>query len=124
MEPVPVTVVLYQHDVRMAECLASTLSDHSSSVHMARSSKEIRPAIARYRAKVLVLDLETSGLKDVEELHHEFPSLNIVCTHRLADEQLWAEALRSGASDMCVPSHTDEVVRSVLNKPAHQAAVA
>ena len=118
----PINVVLFQHDARMAQSLAACLSHHSRSVHMASNSNEIRPAISRYRANVLVLDLERSGLKDVQELHREFPGLSIVCTHRLADEELWAEALRSGASDMCVPNRTDDIVRSVLGELAQRAA--
>lgn len=120
----PLDVVLYQHDARTAQTLAASLSHHLRSVHMARSSHEIRPALARHRAEVLVLDLEESGLNDVQALHREFPKLSIVCTHRLADDHLWAEALRSGASDMCQPDRTDDVVRSVLNEHerAHHAA--
>jgi len=109
-------VVLYQRDAGTAQSLAASLSHHQHFVHMARNSNEIRPAIARHRAEVLVLDLEGTGLNDVRALHREFPGLSIVCTHRLADDELWAEALRSGASDMCEPNRTDDVVRSVLHE--------
>jgi hypothetical protein len=54
-------------------------------------------------------------------LHQEFPGLSIVCTHRLADDELWAEALSRGASDVC-PPRQDEVVRSVMRERAHRSA--
>jgi len=117
----PVSVVLYHNDARTAQVLASGLSQHFNSVHLARDCEEIRPAIARHRAEVLVLDLETSRLSEVQSLHHEFPCLSIVCTHRLADEELWTEAMNQGAADICEPRN-DEVVRSVIRERAHRAA--
>lgn len=118
----PLNVVLYQGDAGTALALVSSLSPYVRAVHMARTRDEIRPTIARHRAEVLVLDLETTCLDEVKHLHREFPGLSIVCTHRLADEELWAEALQQGASDMCEPRRTDEVVASVLREQAHHAA--
>ena len=118
---VPLSVVLYQNDPRTAHTLAVSLSRHFDSVHLARSYEEIRPAVARHRAGALVLDLETSGSGEVERLHHEFPALCIVGTHRLADDQLWTQALNQGASDICEPRN-DDVVRSLLHGLTHRAA--
>lgn len=116
-------VVLFQNDAGAAKALAFSLSQHPASVHQARSPEEIPKVIARHRADVLVLDLERSGLSQVERLHHDFPDLSIVCTHRLADEELWTEALNQGAADMCVPWDTQDIVRSVLREQArHEAA--
>ena len=117
----PLNVVLYQYDPRTAQVLAAGLSQQSLSVHLARDREELRPAIARNRAEVLVLDIETSSKGELERLHHEFPSLSIVCTHRLADDELWTEALSRGAADVCAPRQ-DEVVRSVMQQGAHRHA--
>jgi DNA-binding NtrC family response regulator len=117
----PVSVVLYQNDPRTAQILATSLSQHFQSVHLARSHEELCPTIARNRAEVLVLDVEKSYWGEVERLHREFPKLSIVCTHRLADEELWAEALNQGASDICEPRQ-DEVVRSIMREQAHRTA--
>ena len=118
----PLNVVLYQHDAGTARALAANLSRHFPSVYLTRNREEIRPAIARLRADVLVLDVETSRSGEVECLHQEFPGLSIVCTHRLADEELWAEALNQGADDMCMPRNADDAVRSVLRNRARRAA--
>jgi DNA-binding NtrC family response regulator len=118
----PLNVVLYENDTGTALALAATLSQHFPSVHTARSADEIRPAIARHRAQVLVMDVETSRFGEVERLHQEFPSLSIVCTHRLADEELWAEALNQGATDLCASWNADDVVRSVMRVRARRAA--
>jgi DNA-binding NtrC family response regulator len=114
------SVVLYQKDPRTAQTLAASLSQHFGSVHLVQSYKEVSPIVAKHRAEALVLDLETSGPGEVERLHHEFPSLCIVGTHRLADDKLWAEAMSLGATDICEPRN-DDVVRSVLQGLMHPA---
>jgi DNA-binding NtrC family response regulator len=111
-------IVLYQNDPSAAQNLAVSLSQHFESVHLAGSYQEVRLAVARQRADVLVLDLETSGPAEVERLHHEFPRLCIVGTHRLADDEIWTEAVNRGASDICEPRQND-VVRSVLRSVSH-----
>jgi len=88
---------------------------------LARCYEEVRPALARQNAGALVLDLEASGAGEVGRLHHEFPGLCIVGTHRLADEELWTEALNQGASDICQP-RKDDVVRCVLHGLSLHAA--
>src|SRR5215470_12352648 len=110
----PINVVLFQNDARTAQVLATNLSRYFPSVYTARKAEDIRPAIARYRAEVLVLDVEASEPGELKRLHQEFPSVSIVCTHRLADDQRWTEALQEGAADMCVPWNSDDVVRSVI----------
>ena len=117
----PINLVVYQNDPRTAQALAVCLSQHFGSVNLANRYEEVRPAIQRSRAHVLVLDLETSRSGEIGRLHHEFPSLCIVGTHRLADDQLWTEALNQGAADVCAPRN-DEVVRSVLHECAQLAA--
>ena len=115
------SVVLYQNDPRTAQTLAVSLSQHFESLYLARTYEEVRPAVAQHRATALVLDLETSGPDEVKHLHHEFPGLCIVGTHRLADDKLWAEAMSLGASDICEPRNGD-VVRSVLHHLTRSAA--
>jgi len=118
----PLSVVLFQTDARTAQILSENLSQHVHCVHLARTCDEIRPHIVRHRAEVLVLDLENCCLSEVKRLHREFPDLSIVCTHRLADEELWTEALTHGAADMCEPRNTDGILRSVMREWAHGVA--
>jgi DNA-binding response OmpR family regulator len=117
----PLSVVLYQNDPRTAQTLAVSLSQHFDSVYLAGTCQEVRPAVAQHRAEAVVLDLETSGPDEVKRLHHDFPNLCIIGTHRLADDKLWAEALSLGASDICEPRNGD-VVRSLLHRLTGNAA--
>jgi DNA-binding NtrC family response regulator len=118
----PLSVVLFQTDARTAQILAENLSQHVRSVHLARTCVEIRPNITRHGAEVLVLDLEKCCLSEVKRLHRELPGLSIVCTHRLADEELWMEALNQGAADMCEPRNTVGILRSVMRERAQGVA--
>ena len=114
-------VVLYHNDLRIAQSLAVSLSQHFNSVYLTGTYQEVRPTVASHRAEALVLDLESTGLDEVKHLHSEFPGLCIVGTHRLADDTLWTEALSLGASDICEP-HKDDVVRSLLQRLAPRVA--
>ena len=117
----PLSTVVYQSDPRTAQTLAVSLSQHFGPVNQVRKYEEVRSAISRHRAVVLVLDVETSRSDEIGRLHHEFPSLCIVATHRLADDDLWTEAMNQGAADVCEP-RDDQVVRSVLRGRAYRAA--
>jgi DNA-binding NarL/FixJ family response regulator len=108
------TIVVLQSDPMIAQRLAGVLSSRFQSVHVARSVRELRNAVPRDRAGAAILDMEASGLSEVEGLHREFPHLAIVCTHRVADEEMWASALNAGASDMCPASDTEGIVQSAL----------
>jgi len=119
----PASVVVYQSDPRIAQALSSSLSQHFHSVRVARSADELRPTIARHRAEVLIVDIEPSSLTEVENLHREFPGVSIVCTHRLADEEMWAAALGAGADDVLPSSDTTGILHSALRsaRTAHSA---
>jgi DNA-binding NtrC family response regulator len=106
------SIIAFQRDPRLAQALAATLSLHYHSVHAANSIEELRSSIARYRADVAILDIESSCLAEVERLHREFPAVSIVCTHRVADEEMWAAALNAGASDMCPAFDTNGILQS------------
>ena len=51
-----------------------------------------------------------SSLSAIDQLRREFRNLEIVCTHRLADERLWSAALGAGAVDCCHPSDVRGIV--------------
>src|SRR5271157_5755008 len=119
----PLSLVIYHNDPRTAQTLVVSLSQYFGAVNLATKYEEVRATVERYRADVLVLDIETSRSDEVGRLHHEFPSLAIVVTHRLADDDLWTEAMNQGATDVCEPRQ-DEVVQSVLRGRAHRAAAA
>jgi len=118
----PVHVVLYQNDAETAERLSASLAQFFPFIYSIHERQEIRAAIVQTSAELLVLDVEYTGTGEVESLHREFPGLYIVCTHRLANDELWTEALNQGAADLCVPWNPEEIVRSLTREHARRAA--
>jgi DNA-binding response OmpR family regulator len=106
------TIIVLQSDPRLSQALAATLSHHYHSVHVANSLDELWISIPQHRADVAILDIEHSCLEEVARLHHQFPSVSILCTHRVADEEMWAAALNAGASDMCPALDTEGILMS------------
>jgi DNA-binding NarL/FixJ family response regulator len=118
------SVVVFQSDPGLAQSLSASLARQFPSVHLAHSLGELRDAIPHYRADVAILDVEASNFSDVEHLHHEFPGVAIVCTHRVADEEMWAAALNAGASDMCPACDTKSILSSAVRSVARGDAAA
>ena len=106
----PLNLIVAQCNPQSAEILAENLQNHFKGVSMVRDLQELRLSIIKDRADVAVIDLEMAPLSEVSNLHREFDKLEIVCTHRLADESLWSAALGAGAADCCHPSDVRGIV--------------
>ena len=114
----PLNVVILQSDSRTAQSLVSALANTFGTVHQVQSLGELRTTIAKHRARIAILDMEAASISDVEHLSREFPKACIVCTHRLADEDMWTAALNAGAVDVYPPSDTRGILRTALQNVA------
>jgi len=121
----PLSVVVAQSNSKTAELLAKSLYNYFRAINVAGGLEELRNAIPRHSADVAIVDLELATLDDVQRLAREFADTTIVCTHRLADERMWSQALAAGAADCC---HTSDVRAIVLaashTKPLSQSHAA
>jgi DNA-binding NarL/FixJ family response regulator len=115
----PLTVVVAQSNSKTAETLAKSLYTHFRVVQLTTDMNELRQAIPRNRADVAIVDLELATLKEVQQLKKDFSATTIVCTHRLADEKMWMDALAAGASDCCYSSD----VRAIVLAASHTKTV-
>ncbi|HEY4762461.1 MAG TPA: hypothetical protein VIH75_02210 [Candidatus Sulfotelmatobacter sp.] len=111
------SIVVLEQDPGVARSLAGGLRPHFS-VHVTRSREELRDNVVRNRPKAVVLNIEYWRLTDVASLHRDFPSLPIVCTHRIPDEEMWMAAMAAGASDVCPADDVANVLTSVLRSTA------
>jgi DNA-binding NarL/FixJ family response regulator len=118
------SVVLLQSNPEVTQSLAASLLSSFRSVHAVRSLEELRPSILKHRARVVILDMEMAPLPEVERLSHEFPGLSVVCTHRLADEEMWTAALSAGASDICPTYDTHSILTAALHNARPTRSVA
>src|SRR5947209_12330042 len=100
----PLNVVVLQSNAHFADTLCASLQEHFKGISKARDLEEARHLVPKNRADVGILDLEAATLLEVDEFRREFPKLGIVCTHRLADEEIWTAALNAGALGCCHPS--------------------
>ena len=97
----PLNVVIASPDSKTASRIAESLQRHFRSISLVRSIDEVRYAIPKHRAQLAIVDLELMNMKDVQALCSDFAQTQIVCTHRVPDEEMWAEALNAGAIDCC-----------------------
>jgi len=118
------SVVLLQGNPEIAQSLAASLLSSFRSVHAVRSMEELRASISKHRARVIILDIEMASLVEVESLSREFPGLSVVCTHRLADEEMWTAALSAGASDICPTYDTHGILTAALHNARRTRSVA
>jgi DNA-binding NtrC family response regulator len=116
-------VVLLEKDLNVARSLAGGLRSHFS-VHVTRSSEELRDHVSRNRPEAVVLNIEMWRISDVAILHRDFPNLPIVCTHRVPDEEMWMAALAAGACDVCPADDVGNVLTSVLRSTAESRGAA
>jgi len=108
------SVVVLQKDPAIAQTLAGGLRSLFQSVHVAGSDRELRDLVAQNLPEVAVLDVEGLQFADVEKLHRDFPSLSILCTHRVPDEEMWMAALEAGAVDVCPSYDVEAILASIL----------
>lgn len=111
------SVVVLEKDPTVARSLARGLRPHFS-VHVTGSREEFQENVAKSRPEAVVLNIEYWELSDVENLRRDFPTLPIVCTHRVPDEEMWMAALEAGASDVCPTDDVGNVLTSVLRSMA------
>ena len=105
-------VVLLQNNPQIARSLAAALSGSFHSIHVAHSLQELRDRMAKHRSRVAIVDMEMASINDLAKLAREFPGTSILCNHRLADEKMWADALKAGVSDVFASSDTGAIVNA------------
>ena len=110
----PLSIALLQGDVKVARSLARSLCHHFHAIHAVGSLEELRETIVKHRVEVAIVDIEMASLSEIERLHRDFTGTCIVCTHRLADEEMWTAALNAGAADVCPSFDTGSIVTAAL----------
>ena len=116
-------VVLAQHDPTATSKLANNLRGQCRAVTITKKD-QVRDEIRRLRAGVAVIDLEMFSLSEVRQLCEEFKGVSVVCTHRLADEEIWTDVMNAGASDCCLPTDVNGIMFAVRRYAARARTAA
>lgn len=111
------TILIANSDRQRSALLAKGLREHARNVVITDDARGLQNAVPKHRPDVVVADLETINYETVAELRKAFAHVNVVCTHRVPDEQMWAAALEAGASDCCCVADVDDIVRAALGQP-------
>ena len=106
-------VIVANGDQLAASRLVASLHTHFRDVAVARSLDEVRSGIPKHGANLAIVDLETVPLTEVRRLCHDFGQTSVVVTHRLPDEEMWADALAAGAIDCCQSVDANAIVQAV-----------
>ena len=109
-------VLLLQSDPTIVQTLAESLANSFHGVHVAKSVDELRNAAAKHQPFAIILDLETATLADIESLKRDFQHTRIICNHRVADEEMWANTLNVGADDCCRTSDMRGIILAAAPK--------
>jgi DNA-binding NtrC family response regulator len=121
----PLNVVLLQSNPAISQSLTGSLGKSFHRVYEAQSVNDLRNSIVKNRAVVAIVDMELASISEVQMLARDFPGICVVCTHRLADEEMWAAALNAGATDICPSDDTRSILTAVMrNAPAVRAFAA
>ncbi len=124
----PINIVLAHRDRALADHLVRSVQKQFRNVATAFNVDEIRGTIARARAPLAIVDLELVNFPQLRELCREFPATAFVCTHRLADDDMWSQSLAMGAVDCCLASDVPKIVQAsdryiaIKESTAHTAA--
>jgi hypothetical protein len=108
----PIRVVIANSAEAVIASPVNVSSPDSQSFATVHATTDIPETVARLRAQLAVVDLEVVSFSELGELCKEFPATAFVCTHRLADDAMWARALAAGAVDCCLSADLQSIVEN------------
>jgi len=117
-------VVVSQSDRTLARQLEFQLRAHFHRVERTETVEDLRQKVARYAARLVVVDLETIGISGLRALCSEFADVPVVCTHHSPDTELYLAAIAAGASECCHPSEIPAMLAALRHVPPHPRTAA
>jgi hypothetical protein len=73
---------------------------------------ELRGVSPNEEPYAIIVDLALVDSQQLHEICLRFRNTAVICTHRLADEQMWLAALAAGAADCCAPNDIAGILRA------------
>jgi hypothetical protein len=96
----PLTVIVAHADLASAIGLAASLQSHFKCTFPVDRSEDLREAIVRHHANLVIVDLDLMPLGEVAALRRDFPASCFVCTHCDATEDM-ADSARTAGCEGC-----------------------
>ena len=111
------TVVVAHADSFAAQQLSDNLRAHFRKVALASNHLELREAIARTRASLVVVDMDLIPMDELKEICADFAATGVVCVHRAPDYEMWKEATSAGALECCHPTDIPSILNAMRTRP-------
>lgn len=109
------SAIIAQSNGTAADHLASVLRAHFREVAVVYQPEQLRHRLAEKHFQVAVVDLELFTFRELTELCRTQSDVAIICTHRIADEQMWVASLEAGAADCCHDQDVNGIVHAVTS---------
>ena len=107
------SVLIAQADGRVGELLATNLRTHFREIRVVSGMNELREKLfQREDPYAVIVDLELVNFQELHEICEWHRNTAVICTHRLADEEMWVAALAAGAADCCAPGDIAGILRA------------
>ena len=119
------SILIAQADARVGELLAASLRTHFREIRVVRGLHELREKHSQDQEPyAVVVDLELVNFQELHEICGCYRGAAVICTHRLADDEMWVAALAAGATDCCTPNDIVGILRAAsgVRRPAAKAA--
>ena len=107
------SIFIIQADSRAGDLLAANLRTHFREIHRVPGLRELREQFSRNEEPyAVIVDLELVNFQELQEICLRHRNSAAICTHRLADEQMWTASLAAGAADCCAPNDVAGILRA------------
>ena len=112
----PTSLVILHQDPDRVACLLPHVKSVSDTVFAVHSLSELRSLLLRCPIQIAVVDLTLISSDEIVSLLQT--GIRIVCTHRFADDSMWAQALAVGALDCCFDDDATGICRAIQQSAA------
>jgi DNA-binding response OmpR family regulator len=117
------SILIAQADGRVGDLLAANLRTHFREIRVVRGVHELRQRLFQNgEPYAVVVDLELVNLQELREICVSYRNSAVICTHRLADEEMWVAALAAGAADCCTPNDIAGILRAAYGARLRRSA--
>ncbi len=109
-------VIILQKECSIAQELAWQLSEHGFQPLVTASASEVKTALAAQKVEAAILALDIVDPAVVAWITNTASDVTVICTHHAPDDDAWVTALLAGATDLCHPSESKAILKSLHSR--------
>lgn len=109
------SILIAQGDGSVRNRLAANLRIHFREVSVVSGRHELWEKLQNQEPYAVIVDLELLNFEELRQVRECCRHTAVICTHRIADEEMWTAALAAGADDCCEPGDIVGILRAAAN---------